>query len=76
MPLSPWPHDADLWFVASERHDGKWVVIGGLRGAPVMMGRPHATQDEAQRQVGRLWAEMQDIAQTVLIGPPSPIKGT
>lgn len=76
MPSSPWGNDADLWFVVSERHDGQWVVIGGLRGAPLIMGRPHATQDEAQRQIGLLWAEMQTITQTVLIGPPSPIKGT
>lgn len=76
MPLSPWPHSADLWFVASERHDGQWVVICGLRGAPVMMGRPNASEAQAQAQIGQLWAAMQDIAQTVLIGPPSPIKGT
>lgn len=67
-----WPTDAALWFVADRRHDGRWVVIVGLRGAPIMMGRPHATKEDAERTIGRLWADLQPLAHDVLIGPTTP----
>lgn len=73
--MQPWPVDATLWFITQQRHDGAWVVIVGMRGAPVMVGRPFDSEEAANRAVGRLWGRIQRQAHDVLIGAESPEYG-
>lgn len=72
MGRSPWPEDADLWFMASQRTDGKWVVIGGTRDGLALVGRSHASKADAVASIALLWASLRDVAHDVLIGDSKP----
>lgn len=61
--------------MTQQRHDGQWVVIVGMRGAPVMLGSPHSTEDDANRSIGHFWGSVQREAHIALIGPESPADG-
>lgn len=73
--MQAWPVEAALWFLTQQRHDGLWVVIVGMHGAPVMMSRPFETADEAARAVGRVWGRMVRPTHEVLIGAEGPDTG-
>lgn len=69
-----WLDGKGLWFVPMQRHDGMWVVIGGLDNQTRVVGCALPTEAEANAAIGRLWAAIRDVAERVLIEPPpSPI---